>query len=137
MATQNAKTNTFENMVLNWALTANAVTRPTTWYIALFKADPTDTATVTQEVTGGGYARQTVAFTVTGNQAVNTGEVNFGQASASWGTVTHWAVMTASTGGTMLYYGATEDAGGTNTGFTVNNGDTFKFPASTITITEE
>jgi hypothetical protein len=129
MATNNAKSDWFENKVL----TDNIATGK---FLALYTAAPGETGGGT-EVTGGGYARKAITFTVTANSAANTAEVDFGQATANWGTVSHWAIMSAATGGNMYYYGATENSGGTNTTFTVNNGDTIKFPASSIVITEE
>jgi hypothetical protein len=129
MATNNAKSNWFENKVL----VDNIATGK---YLALFTAAPGE-ATAGTEVTGGGYVRQSIPFTVTNNSASNTSEVAFPQASAAWGTISHWAIMSAATGGNMYYYGATENATGTNTTFTVANGDTIKFPAGSVVITEE
>lgn len=136
MPTNDAKTDFLENKVLQHFLKGTVYTQPTGLWIALYTASPGESGAGT-EVSGGGYARQPVTFTVTGNVATNTGEVNFGQATANWGTVTHWAIVDAVTAGNRLWYGATENAGGVNTGFAVNNGDTFRFPASSITITEE
>lgn len=130
MATNNAKTDWFENKVLTDYLVGK------TLYIALYTTNPNEAGTGT-EVSGGGYARKQVTFTVTGNTASNSAEVDFGQATADWGNISHWAVVTATTGGNMYYYGATENSGGVATTFTVNNGDTIKFPVGSITITEE
>lgn len=129
MATSNAKTKWFENKVLTDYLGG-------TVYLALFTSNPGETSTGT-EVTGGGYTRKVIPFTITSNSASNSAEVNFGQATANWGVVSHWAIMSAITGGNMYYYGATENAGGTNTTFTVNNGDTIKLPIGSVVITEE
>ena len=35
--------NTFETNILTWTFTADSVTRPTDWYVALYTADPSDT----------------------------------------------------------------------------------------------
>lgn len=94
-----------ETAALNWSLTTSAVTRPTTWYVALFTTATTDAGGGT-EVTGGSYARTAVTFSVTGNVASNTGNVLFPTATANWGTVTHVAIYTAASGGSMLYHGA-------------------------------
>ena len=68
-----------ENLVLNYLLTANSVTRPTAWYVGLFTAAPSDTGGGT-EVSGNGYARKvTGTMTIMGttttatNAAVATG----------------------------------------------------------------
>lgn len=130
MATPNAKTNWFENKVLTDNLGGAGK------YLALYTSNPGETGAGT-EVTGGGYARKPITFTITGNQASNTAEIDFGQASADWGIVSHWAIVDAATAGNAYYFGATEDGGGAATSFTVNNGDTIKFPAGSIVITEE
>ena len=61
---------TFETTVLTWSFTTSSATRPTEWHIALYTASPSDPGGGT-EVTGGGYARQAVTFTVSGNTASN------------------------------------------------------------------
>ena len=95
-------TNTFETTTLTWLFTANSATRPTAWYLALFTSDPTDTGAAGTEVSGGGYVREAVAFTVSGNTATNSGAIEWDAATASWGTVTHIAVMDAASGGNMI-----------------------------------
>ena len=64
-------TNTFETTVLTWAFTTDSATRPTEWHTALYTVAPDDTGGGT-EVSGGGYARQATAFTVSGNTATNS-----------------------------------------------------------------
>lgn len=95
-------TNTFETTTLAWLFTAGSATRPTSWYLALFTSDPTDTGAAGTEVSGGGYVREAVAFTVSGNTATNSGAIEWDAATASWGTVTHIAVMDAASGGNMI-----------------------------------
>lgn len=94
-----------ENASLKWALTANAVTRPTAWYAALFTTATTDAGGGT-EVSGGSYARQSASFTVTNDVASTNANVLFPTATADWGTVTHVAVYDALSGGNMLFHGA-------------------------------
>jgi hypothetical protein len=96
-------TNDLETRALQWAFTAGSPTRPTAWYIGLFTAAPDDTGGGT-EVSGGSYARQTVALTVSGNLATNSAAIEWPTASASWGTITHVAVFDALTSGNMLVY---------------------------------
>ena len=116
--------NTFETRVLEWALTDGSVTRPTAWYVGLFTSDPTDAGTGT-EVSGGGYARQTVAFTVTGNEATNSAVIEFDPATAPFGTVTHVAVLDALTGGNIITHGplSASKAIGTGDIFRISAGD--------------
>lgn len=114
--------NYLENKVLGHVFGATPYTAPTTLYVGLFTSNPGETGAGT-EVSGGSYARQTIAFTVTGSQASNTAAVEFPTATASWGTVTYAAVFDASTGGNMLDYGAL------TTSKTIASGDVLRIPA--------
>ena len=120
--------NTFETTVLKWTLTTDAVTRPSTWYIGLFTSDPTDAGTGA-EVSGNGYTRKAVTFSVTGNTATNTASIEFDAATASWGTVTHVAVFDASTSGNMIVHSAL------TTSKAVSTGDILRVPTGDLDIT--
>lgn len=119
---------TFETTTLKWLLTADAVTRPTAWYIGLFTAAPSDAGGGT-EVSGGSYARKSVAFTVSGNLATNSAAVEFDVATADWGTITDIAVFDAVSGGNMIAY-ATLTASKT-----IANGDVLRIPLNDLDIT--
>ena len=85
-----------------------AFTMPTTVYAALFTADPTDAGSLTNEVTGGSYARVPIttamgAFSLTTGIATLTTDVNFPTPTANWGTVSYLALIDALTVGNMLY----------------------------------
>ena len=55
---------------------------------------------------GNGYARQLVAFdAAVSGTADNTGAIEFSAATASWGTVSHFGLFDASTGGNLLIHG--------------------------------
>ena len=95
-------TNAFETSTLQYLFTTDSVTRPTAWYLGLFTSDPTETGSAGTEVSGGGYVRKAVTFTVSGNLATNSAAIEWDAATASFGTVTHIAVMDASTGGNMI-----------------------------------
>ena len=124
-----AASNATETLVLKYTLTTDAVTRPTAWYIGLHTADVTDAGSGT-EVTGNGYARTSVAFTVTNDTATNSATVTFPTASGgSWGTVSHLGIWSASTGGTLYYHGSLSASK------SVADGDTFTIQASALTIT--
>ena len=69
-------TNHLETELLDFAFTTGTATRPTAWYVALYTAAPNDAGGGT-EVSGGAYARQSVAFSVSGNTASNTGAVEY------------------------------------------------------------
>lgn len=113
-----------ENAALKWALTTNSVTRPTTWYIALFTTATTDAGGGT-EVSGGSYARQSATFTVTNDTAATNANVLFPTATADWGTVTHVAIYDAVSGGNMLFHGAASSSKLIQTGdaYLINSGN--------------
>jgi len=122
--------NTFETHVLNYVFTTTSVTRPTAWYLALFTSNPAEDASGTEVSTSGtAYARQTAAFTVSGNLATNSGAIEFPTATASYGTVTHVGVFTASTSGTLIAYAAL------STSKAIDTGDVFRVPAGDLDIT--
>lgn len=102
------KSKYLEQKILNHVLRNTAYTPPATLYLALFTSDPTDAGTGT-EVTGGAYARQTVAFSAPAasgaSTSTNSADVLFPVATAAWGTVTHWGVFDAVAAGNLLYLG--------------------------------
>ena len=120
-----------ENLVLNYLLTANSVTRPTAWYVGLFTAAPSDTGGGT-EVSGNGYARKatgTMTITGTATTATNAAAIEFDPASGgNWGTRTHAAIFDALTTGNMLAWAPL------TTSRTINDGDVFRVPASSLTV---
>lgn len=120
--------NTYETNVLTWTFTASAVTRPTAWYIALYTTDPGEAQGGT-EVSGGAYVRQSATFTVSGDTASNSSAIEFPAATASWGSITHVAVIDASTGGTQIAYAAL------TTAKTIDTGDILRIPAGDLDIT--
>jgi hypothetical protein len=119
--------NYLENKVLDHVFGGAAYTAPTTLYVGLFTSNPGETGSGT-EVSGGSYARQTIAFTVTGSQASNTAAVEFPTATASWGTITFAAIYDALSGGNLLAYGAL------TTSKTIDNGDVFRIPTGDFDI---
>lgn len=123
---------TFETHVLQYLFTNTSLTRPgaSTLYVALTTSDPTDTALGT-EVSGGGYSRQAVTFTVSGNNASNTSAIEFPEATASYGTVVAVMVMTTASGGTaanmVAHAQLTVDKA-------IASGDIFRIPAGDLDI---
>lgn len=121
-------TDFLENEILDHAFRNASYTPPTTVYLALFTAAPSDAGGGT-EVTGGGYTRQSITFgAASGGSISNTGAVSFTASGASFGTVTHVAVMDASTAGNMLAWDAITSA-------VVGDGDTLSFAIGAIVIT--
>lgn len=102
--------NTFETTSLQWAFTTDSVTRPTAWYVALGSAASDSSFT---EISGSGYTRKSATFTVSGNTASNSGAVTFDVATGDWNSgssITHFAIYTASSGGTYLGYSSLDTA---------------------------
>lgn len=117
-----------ENAVLNHVFRNTALTSPTTVFLALYTAAPTDAGGGTQ-VSGGGYARQSITFGApSGGVITNTNTVSFTATGAAFGTVLAAAVFDASTAGNML-------AWNTITSAVVNDGDTISFAPGSISIT--
>jgi len=121
-----------ENLVLNFLFTTNTATRPTAWYVGLFTGAPSDSGGGT-EVSGSGYARKatgTITVSGTATTATNSAAIEFDPASGgNWGTITHAAIFDASTSGNMLAWAPL------TTQRIINDGDVFRVPASSLTIT--
>ena len=100
-------TNSFETSILTYLFTAGTPSpaRPTAWYAGLFTAAPGEAGGGT-EISGNGYARQAVTFTISGNLATNSAAIEFPSATASWGTITHVAVFDALTSENIIVYAA-------------------------------
>jgi hypothetical protein len=96
-------TDAYETQTLKYLLTADSLTRPLAWYGGLFTSDPTDAAITSGEVSGYGYSRKAVSFSVSGDTATNSSAVDWPAAKGgSWGTVTHIAIFDAPTDGNMI-----------------------------------
>jgi hypothetical protein len=121
-----------ENLVLNFLFTTNTATRPTAWYVGLFTGAPSDTGGGT-EVSGSGYVRKvtgTITVSGTATTATNSAAIEFDPASGgNWGTITHAAIFDAETSGNMLAWAPL------TVSRTINDGDVFRIPASSLTIT--
>ena len=121
--------NYLENALVNATLRNTSYTSPTTVYVALYTTDPTDADTGT-EVSGNGYARQSVTFSAPSNGATsNSGAVEFPQATGSWGTVAYIGLRDASSGGNLLYHTALDASK------TIATGDVFRIAAGSLSVT--
>ena len=121
-----------ENLALTYLFTTGSATRPTAWYVGLFTAAPSDTGGGT-EVSGSGYARVvtgTISGSGTATTFTNAAAIEFAAASGgNWGSVGWAGIFTASTGGTLLAWAPL------TTAKTINDGDIFRIPASSLSIT--
>jgi hypothetical protein len=120
-----------EKLLLDYSMTTDSVTRPTAWYVALYTVAPSDSGGGT-EVSGGGYARQTVAFAAatsgTGTTS-NTGDVSWTASGAAFGTVVAIGIFDAVSGGNLLWHG------NMTASKTIADGDTLEFSAGNIDLT--
>ena len=121
--------NYLENALVNATLRNTSYTSPATVYVALYTTDPTDADTGT-EVSGNGYARQSVTFSAPSNGATsNSGAVEFPQATGSWGTVAYIGLRDASSAGNLLYHTPLDASK------TIATGDVFRIAAGSLTVT--
>lgn len=101
--------------------------------LCLFTADPTQSGSFTNEVSGGSYARvplSTLMGTATGGTMVNTSDIETATATAAWGTITHVGIADDDTGGNLLAYVALSSANSK----TVNIGGKFTIKAGNMTL---
>ena len=126
-----------EAKVLELLVGKTAFATPTV-YIALCTADPTDAgsgATITEPV-GSAYARKSTAGAdweagaSPGGTIQNANAITFVEASGSWGTITHFALLDSGVAaeGNMIAHGdlAVQKA--------VSSGDTVSFAAGALDI---
>ena len=128
-----AFSNYFENIIINHLLRGESYTPPSTLYVALFTSDATEeeleNGTLTHEVSGNGYERQVVTFSqATNGTSSNTNNVEFPEATGSWGTIKYCAIMDASTGGNILMWGQLTSQK------TIDAGEILRFKAGDIVI---
>ena len=119
-----------EDKVLDHVFGGVAYTQPAK-HVALYTVAPTDTGGGT-EVTGGSYARQTGAFTVSGTNpttASNSAAIEYPTATADYGTVVAVGILDASSGGNLLAYANLD------TSKSVTTGDVFRFDTGDLDIT--
>jgi hypothetical protein len=123
-----------ENKILNLVLKNTAYAPPSTIYLSLHTADPTDTGSIGAEITttGTNYARENITAkigTVANGSVTTSADILFPVATANYGTVTHLAIWDAVSAGNMLFSGAL------GASKVINSGDQFKIAASNLTIT--
>ena len=126
-----AATDFTEALALNWLLTSNTATRPTAWYVGLFTSATSDAGGGT-EVSGNGYSRQAVSFTVATvsgtTKAGNSATITFPTATATWGTISYIAIFNASSSGNMLFHGPVV------TNKLIETDDSFQITAGNLTV---
>lgn len=119
-----------EKLVLDWLMTNGAATRPTQWYVGLFKSAPNDAGGGT-EVSGGGYSRKAVSFNAAstpGGTMSNSALLTWTASGAAYGDITHIGIFDASTGGNLIWHGALTASKN------IGDGDTFQIAAGNLTL---
>lgn len=116
-----ALTDCMENKLVDFLFRGQMPDLPGAIYVGLFLSSGTDAAPGL-EVTGEGYARVAVARSLDAwagtqgagtvepssgdsGQTSNNADILFGLPTEAWGTVTHFGIFDAATGGNMLIYG--------------------------------
>ncbi len=121
----------WENEMLDHIFGKGSYTPPTI-YVALSTADPTDAGSGLSEPSGNGYARKQTSASnwdaASGGALDNANDIAFNEATGSWGTITHFALMDAASGGNMLAHGALSESK------TIGSGDTAKFAAGDLDV---
>lgn len=141
-----ALTDYAENRLVDAVFRGQTLGAPATFYVALYTAACNDAGGGT-EVTGGSYARvavtsslanwagtqsagSTTASSGTGGQTSNNAAITFPAPTANWGTITHFALLDASTSGNMWICQALTASK------SVNSGDAApSFSAGALTVT--
>jgi hypothetical protein len=110
-----------ENLLVDHLFRTRSFPKPASLYVALFTAAPSDSGGGT-EVAGGSYARVNLApldanwaatqggtsgnSTGAGGVTSNALAITFPAPTGNWGTITHFALMDAASGGNMLIWDA-------------------------------
>jgi hypothetical protein len=124
-----------ENELLDHVFKVGAYTAATNLFVVLLNTTPDDDDTGTvlstaKEVSGGSYARVTCNTwdAASGGATANTGAITFAEATADWGTVTHFAICDHASTGNMLGWGAL------TTPKAIGTGDTASFAAGDLDV---
>jgi hypothetical protein len=121
--------NFLENALINATLRNTTYTSPATVYVSLWTSDPTDAGSGT-EVSGGSYARTAVTMGAPSNGvSLNSADVTFPTATASWGVVGWIGINDALSSGNLLYHSPLD------TSKTIDSGDIFKISTGNLSVT--
>lgn len=114
---------------LNHFFRNTATTPPVTLYLALFTGDPGRDGSG-PEVTGAGYARQALVFSVPSSDAIaNTLVITFPTALDAWGTISHLAIFDALTLGNEYIFTKLPAS------IPITTGQRLTFDTGTLTVT--
>lgn len=123
-----------EQQIMEHFFKATAIfASPASLDVHLYTTATSDANSTGTEVSGGAYALKNVlaagwtAPGATGGATDNVADVDFGTATANWGTVSHVSIEVVATVN-RLFHGALSSSK------TVNNGDSFKFAAGALDV---
>lgn len=122
-------TNYLESKLAQHVLKNTTYTPPTTLYIALHTADPTEVGNVSEVTTGtyATYARKAVTLGAeSGGSCVSTVDLTWDTMPAI--TISHISVWDAASGGNALFYGPL------GASKTMASGDSFRLASGQITL---
>lgn len=128
-------TNYGENALLNAWLRGTTLPVPT--HIGLLTADPGEAGSAASEPSGNGYARVALgagsAFwsAASGGACGNAATTEFPAATGAWGTLTHFALFDAASGGNMIASDALAAPKA------IESGDIARFAAGALTVGAE
>lgn len=102
---------------------------PSAVYLGLSTGDLGDDNSGT-ELTGNNYSRKAITFASAASGSISSNAaVEFDAATGSWGTVSHWAIYDASSGGNQLFNGSFTQSKA------IGSGDILKVASGSVTIT--
>ena len=102
---------------------------PSAVYLGLSTGSMADDNSGT-ELSGNNYSRKAITFASAASGSISTNAaVEFDAATGSWGTVSHWAIYDASSGGNQLFNGSFTQSKA------IGSGDILKVASGSVTIT--
>lgn len=120
-----------ENELLDHVFGKGSYTPPTI-YVALSTANPLDDGSGLAEPSGNGYVRAQTSGTdwnaASSGFIDNAGAIEFNEATGNWGSITHFALMDAASGGNLLVHGALSMSK------SIGTGDTAEFAAGDLDV---
>lgn len=126
---------TLEQQLLDHVLNDGTYTPPANWFVALSTTTPTEAGGNFTEPSGNAYARVSTAAAdwaaATGTAPAtkaNANAITFPTPSGSWGSITHFGLFSASSGGTVQIWGAL------TTPKTIGSGDPTSFAAGALVV---
>jgi hypothetical protein len=121
----------WESKVLDYTFGKGGLTPPPI-FVGLSSTDPTDDGSAVAEPNGNNYERVQASASdwsvASGGTLSNISEIVFALATGNWGTMTHFALFDALTGGNMLVYGPLGESKA------IDSGDIAKFAAGDLEV---